>query len=77
MELIQLLFYFQGLGTGILSQDWTGRAGIGQHQGERVLNGEIDEFYMFSKALPVQKIQTLMKKCSFEIGKHSCITRWF
>jgi len=68
---MKLPVLLQGFGNGILSQDWTGRAGIGQHRGERVLNGEIDEFYMFSKALPVKKLQMLMKRCSFEIGEIS------
>lgn len=63
-----MFLLLQGSGTGILSQDWTARAGIGQHKGKRVLNGEIDEFYIFNKALSVKKIQMLMKKCSFETG---------
>lgn len=35
-----------------------------------MLNGEIDEFYIFNKELPVKKIQVLMKKCSFETGMY-------
>ena len=56
------------MGSGKLSQDWTGRAGIGKHKNSRVLNGEVDEFYIFNKALGPNKIAMLMKRCSFETG---------
>ena len=59
----------QGYGIGDLSQDWSGRAGIGKHKSQRILNGEVDEFYIFNRALSPTKIELLMKRCSFETGK--------
>ena len=52
-------------GKGLLSQDWDGHAGIGNHKGKRFLNGEIDEFRIYNKVLKRKEIEGLMKRCKF------------
>lgn len=62
-------FVMKGEGVGPLSQDWEGRAGIGEHKGERQLSGAVDEFFISDKALSLHDIKKLMKRCDFEKGK--------
>jgi len=52
-----------------LSQDWDAHAGIGKHKDERFLQGEVDEFRIYNKALSQGEIQNLTKACSFEKGE--------
>ena len=56
-------------GSGELSQDWEEKAGIGEHKGERLLAGWIDEFYMSPEALSQDEIKKLMQRCAFEKGR--------
>ena len=56
-------------GKGVLSQDWDAHAGIGKHKGSRCLQGDVDEFRIYNKALTQEEIQNLTKMCSFERGK--------
>ncbi|XP_048578921.1 uncharacterized protein LOC5512916 [Nematostella vectensis] len=61
-------------GSGTLSQDWGGRVSIGKFfrkdagkwLEERPLYGEIDEFYMFDRALPPTEVTLLMQSCDFK-----------
>ena len=59
----------EAAGKGLLSQDWDAHAGIGKHKDERFLQGEVDEFRIYNKALSQDDIQNLMKMCSFERGE--------
>lgn len=56
-------------GKGVLSQDWDAHAGIGKHKDSRFLQGDVDEFRIYNKALTQKEIQNLTKICSFERGK--------
>ncbi|XP_022798423.1 uncharacterized protein LOC111336565 isoform X1 [Stylophora pistillata] len=56
----------EAAGKGLLSQDWDAHAGIGKHKNQRFLQGEVDEFRIYNKALPQSEIVKLMKVCSFE-----------
>ena len=62
----------EGTGKGLLSQDWDAHAGIGKHKGERFLQGEVDEFRIYNKALSQGEIQNLTKTCSFKRGECFC-----
>lgn len=55
-----------------MSQDWDAHAGIGKHKDERFLQGEVDEFRIYNKALSQGEIQNLTKACSFERGECFC-----
>ncbi|XP_022780705.1 uncharacterized protein LOC111321951 [Stylophora pistillata] len=59
-------FVLRGDGSGELSQDWQEKAGIGEHKGERLFDGQIDEFYMSNEALSQEEIKKLMQRCEFE-----------
>jgi len=62
----------RGSGNGYLSQDWTGKAGIGKHEhpyGDRLLRGMVDEFFIFGCALPRLEILVLMHHCKIYFGK--------
>ena len=61
-------FILRGDGSGDLSQDWQEKAGIGEHKGERLFDGQIDEFYMSNEALSQEDIKKLMQRCEFEKG---------
>ena len=61
----------EAAGKGLLSQDWDAHAGIGKHKDERFLQGEVDEFRIYNKALSQDEVQNLMKTCSFERGESS------
>ncbi|XP_067047616.1 uncharacterized protein [Acropora muricata] len=53
-------------GSGLLSLDWGGKAGIGRHKhqfGNRLLRGMIDEFYIFPCELPRLEILVLLRHC--------------
>ncbi|XP_066025158.1 uncharacterized protein [Pocillopora verrucosa] len=56
----------EAAGKGLLSQDWDAHAGIGKHKNQRFLQGEVDEFRIYNKALSQEEIGKLMKVCSFE-----------
>ena len=58
-----------GVGKGLLSQDWDAHAGIGKHKDERFLQGEVDEFRIYNRVLSQGEIQNLTKACSFERGE--------
>lgn len=60
-------------GKGLLSQDWSAHAGIGQHKDRRFLQGEVDEFRIYDRALPQEQIQKLMKLCNFVQGALSLV----
>ena len=59
----------EAVGKGLLSQDWDAHAGIGKHKDTRFLQGEVDEFRIYNKALSEEEIHNLMKICSFERGE--------
>jgi len=59
----------EAAGKGLLSQDWDAHAGIGKHKDARFLQGEVDEFRIYNKALSQEEIHNLMRICSFERGK--------
>eukprot|EP00795_Rhopilema_esculentum_P008194 gene8194-14126_t len=62
----------KGTGNGYLSQDWTGKAGIGKHEhpyGDRLLRGMVDEFFIFGCALPRLEVLVLMHHCKLYFGK--------
>lgn len=63
-------FILRGDGSGELSQDWQEKAGIGEHKGERLFDGQIDEFYMSNEALSQEEIKKLMQRCEFEKGMY-------
>lgn len=63
----------EAVGKGLLSQDWDAHAGIGKHKDTRFLQGEVDEFRIYNKALSEEEIHNLMKICSFERGE--CIEK--
>ena len=56
-------------GKGLLSQDWDGHAGIGNHKGGRFLKGEIDEFRIYNKVLTTAAIEDLMRRCQIPNSK--------
>ena len=41
----------EGHGSGLLSLDWGAKAGFGSHSGRRILLGNLDEVYMYRRAL--------------------------
>ncbi len=51
-------------GAGLLSQDWSKMAAIGDETGAMELNGLIDEFYIYAKALTRPEILNLAQACS-------------
>lgn len=59
----------EAAGNGFLSQDWNAHAGIGKHKDARFLQGEVDEFRIYNKALTQKEINDLIKKCSFQRGE--------
>ena len=59
----------EAAGNGFLSQDWNAHAGIGKHKDARFLQGEVDEFRIYNKALKQKEINDLIKKCSFQRGE--------
>eukprot|EP00794_Sanderia_malayensis_P004400 gene4400-4989_t len=62
----------KGPGNGFLSQDWTGKAGIGKHEhpyGNRLLRGMVDEFFIFNCALPRIEVLVLIHHCKLYFGK--------
>lgn len=59
-------------GSGLLSLDWGGKAGIGRHKhqfGNRLLRGMIDEFYIFPCELPRLEILVLLRHCRVYFSK--------
>ena len=58
--------YFSG--EGVLSQDWEGRASIGNSEATASSRGKIDEFYMADTALNQKEVTRLMDQCIFEKG---------
>ncbi|XP_046845785.1 uncharacterized protein LOC124439570 [Xenia sp. Carnegie-2017] len=48
----------------LLSTDWEQYAGIGSEEGEKAMQGYIDEFYIFNKTLKELEIQNLISKCT-------------
>ena len=58
--------YFSG--DGVLSQDWEGRASIGNSEAMPISRGKIDEFYMADTALNEKEVTRLMDQCIFEKG---------
>ena len=70
-------FILRGDGAGELSQDWQEKAGIGEHKGERLFDGQIDEFYISNEALSQEEIKKLMQRCEFEKGMYDYLfTTW-
>lgn len=59
----------EAAGKGLLSQDWDAHAGIGKHKDTRFLQGEVDEFRIYNKALSQEDIHSLIRLCSFERGE--------
>ena len=55
----------KGKGSGLLSNDWNKRVGIGQHKGVRFLDGEIDEFKIYDVPLEREQVEELATKCDF------------
>ena len=55
-------------GDGALSQDWEGRASIGNSEAKFGSRGKIDEFYMADTALNEKEVTRLMDQCIFEKG---------
>ena len=55
----------RGKGKGLISRDWNQRVGIGRHKGIRFLDGQLDEFKMFDRAINQEKIDELVAKCDF------------
>ena len=52
-------------GSGTLSQDWSKAAVIGDETGVMELNGIVDEFYMYTKALSHPEIVNLAQACAY------------
>jgi hypothetical protein len=52
-------------GYGLLSQNWDGKAGIGLSGG---IQGIVDEFYMFNRALAASDIADLSEECNLGVG---------
>lgn len=52
-------------GSGDLSQDWGSKAEIGSTMKDRTLDGFVDEFYLFTKALTQNEISVLVQACSY------------
>ncbi|KAK3699591.1 hypothetical protein QZH41_014303, partial [Actinostola sp. cb2023] len=48
-------------GYGLLSQNWDGKSGIGLSGG---IQGTVDEFYMYNRALAASDIQDLSEECN-------------
>ena len=59
----------EAAGNGFLSQDWDAHVGIGKHKDARFLQGEVDEFRIYNKALTQKDIYDLMKICNFQRGE--------
>ncbi|XP_065055660.1 uncharacterized protein LOC135684164 isoform X2 [Rhopilema esculentum] len=57
-------------GSGLLSQDWGGRVGLGRHKDTRDLQGDIDEFRIYNEAIQGEKILELSRECNFD--KYYC-----
>ena len=53
-------------GSGLLSQDWGGRVGIGRHKDTRDLLGDVDEFRIYNEAIQGEKIMELSRECDFD-----------
>ncbi len=47
-------------GAGTLSDNWDVNAGIGDHKNDRWLTGLLDEYYIFSRALDENEINSVM-----------------
>ena len=58
----------QGIGAGYLTQDWSERAGIGSHKGQRFLMGAVDEVYIYTSALTLSQIRELACVCEDSKG---------
>ena len=52
-------------GEGTLSQDWSKAAVIGDETGVMELNGIVDEFYIYTKALSHPEIVNLAQACAY------------
>lgn len=66
-----------GKGDGELAQNWNQRAGIGHHVQGRWLNGSIDEFYIFTRALTVSEVKAVMDGEFLSVKpKDRLTTRW-
>lgn len=55
----------RGIGHGLLSNDWSERVGIGRHKGSRFLDGQVDEFKLYDKALSKDQVAELSNQCDF------------
>ena len=55
-------------GNGLLSQQWLGEIGVALAEG---VHGNVDEFYMFYRALSTPEIIDLQHKCDVPLGKFS------
>ena len=51
-----------------MSQDWEGRASIGNSEATDSSRGKVDEFYMADTALNQKEVTRLMDQCIFEKG---------
>ena len=58
----------KGYGSGYLAQDWSERAGIGSHKGQRFLMGAMDEVYIYTSALTQNQIRDLACICEDSKG---------
>lgn len=66
-----------GKGDGELAQNWNQRAGIGHHVQGRWLNGSIDEFYIFTRALTASEVKAVMDGEFLSVKpKDRLTTRW-
>ena len=64
-------------GDGDLAQNWNQRAGIGHHVNTRWLNGSIDEFYLFSRALTASEVKAVMDGEFLAVqSKDKLTTKW-
>ena len=52
-------------GSGLLSQDWSKAAVIGDETGVMELKGIVDEFYIYTKALSHPEIVNLAQACAY------------
>ena len=52
-------------GSGLLSQDWSKAAVIGDATGVMELQGIIDEFYIYTKALSHPEVLNLAQACAY------------
>ena len=51
-------------GSGLLSEDWGQNTEIGTREEGKELNGFVDEFYIYTKALNQVELDNLVKSCS-------------